>query len=125
MRELLERKAKEKNLLRCAELARLHKMDRLKLYLMFGLPGETDDDIDECVRFTTELSKSVPIALGTGPSARSGTRRWTARASRGSASSRSASSPSSAGCGRADVLVVAVTDAPRGGATRRVIADPG
>ncbi len=67
MRELLERKAKEKHLLRCAELARQHGMDRLKLYLMIGLPGETDDDIDECARFTTELSKIVPIALGIAP----------------------------------------------------------
>ena len=67
MRELLERKAKEKHLIRCAELARLHGMDRLKLYLMIGLPGESDDDIDECARFTTELSKIVPVALGIAP----------------------------------------------------------
>lgn len=67
MREQLERKAKEKHLIRCAELARHHRMDRLKLYLMIGLPNETDDDIDECARFTTELSKIVPIALGIAP----------------------------------------------------------
>jgi len=67
MREQLERKAKEKHLLRCAELARQHGMDRLKLYLMIGLPNETDDDIDECARFTTELSKIVPVALGIAP----------------------------------------------------------
>ena len=67
MRETLERRAKEKHLLRCAELAKKHGMDRLKLYLMIGLPGETDDDIDECARFTTELSKTVPIALGIAP----------------------------------------------------------
>jgi radical SAM superfamily enzyme YgiQ (UPF0313 family) len=42
-------------------------MDRLKLYLMIGLPGESDEDIDECARFTTELSKIVPIALGIAP----------------------------------------------------------
>jgi len=67
MREQLERKAKEKHLIRCAELAKLHRMDRLKLYLMIGLPNETDEDIDECARFTTELSKIVPIALGIAP----------------------------------------------------------
>jgi radical SAM superfamily enzyme YgiQ (UPF0313 family) len=67
MREQLERKAKEKHLIRCAELARLHGMDRLKLYLMIGLPNESDDDIDECARFTTELSKIVPVALGIAP----------------------------------------------------------
>lgn len=67
MRELLERKAKEKHLLRCAELAKKHGMDRLKLYLMIGLPGESDADIDECAKFTTELSKIVPVALGIAP----------------------------------------------------------
>lgn len=67
MRELLERKAKEKHLLRCAELSRQHGMDRLKLYLMIGLPGESDDDVDECAKFTTELSKIVPVALGIAP----------------------------------------------------------
>jgi radical SAM superfamily enzyme YgiQ (UPF0313 family) len=66
MREMLERRAKEKHLIRCAELAKKHGM-RLKLYLMIGLPGETDDDIDECAKFTTELSKIAPIALGIAP----------------------------------------------------------
>lgn len=67
MRGLLERQTKEKHLLRSAELAKAHGMDRLKLYLMIGLPGETDDDVDECARFTTELSKIVPISLGIAP----------------------------------------------------------
>ena len=67
MREMLERKAKEKHLIRCAELARKHGMKNLKLYLMIGLPGETDDDIDECIKFTTELTKLAPIALGIAP----------------------------------------------------------
>ncbi len=67
MREMLERKAKEPQLQRCAELTRRHGMARLKLYLMIGLPGETDDDIDECVKFTTELTKIAPIALGVAP----------------------------------------------------------
>jgi radical SAM superfamily enzyme YgiQ (UPF0313 family) len=67
MREKLERKAKVKHLERCAENARKHGMDRLKLYLMIGLPGEDDSDIDECVKFTTELSKRIPISLGIAP----------------------------------------------------------
>ncbi|MBL9111091.1 MAG: radical SAM protein, partial [Myxococcales bacterium] len=67
MRALLERKAKEKNLILAAERAKKHGMDRLKLYLMIGLPGEDESDIDECVRFTTELSKIVPVSLGIAP----------------------------------------------------------
>src|SRR6185295_19661832 len=61
------RRAEIRHLLRAAENARAVKMDRLKLYLMLGLPGETDEDIDECVKFTTELSKIVPVALGIAP----------------------------------------------------------
>jgi radical SAM superfamily enzyme YgiQ (UPF0313 family) len=67
LRESLERKARERHLVRCAELARRHGMDHLKLYLMIGLPGETDADIDECVRFTMELSRVVPVTLGIAP----------------------------------------------------------
>jgi hypothetical protein len=42
-------------------------MRQLKLYEMVGLPGETDDDIDELVRFGRELSKVIPLALGVAP----------------------------------------------------------
>jgi radical SAM superfamily enzyme YgiQ (UPF0313 family) len=67
LRASLERKAKEKNLILAAERAKKHGMDRLKLYLMIGLPSETEADIDECVAFTTELSKIVPVSLGIAP----------------------------------------------------------
>ena len=67
LRETLERKAKVKHLERCAEHARSQGMERMKLYLMIGLPGETAADIDECVQFTTELSKRIPISLGIAP----------------------------------------------------------
>jgi radical SAM superfamily enzyme YgiQ (UPF0313 family) len=67
MRELLDRRARPRHLLRCAELAKKHGMDRLKLYLMIGTPGETDQDVDECVAFSAELSRIVPVALGVAP----------------------------------------------------------
>jgi len=67
MRVQLDRRAEVRHLLRAAENARAVKMKLLKLYLMIGLPGETDDDIDECVKFTSELSKIVPVALGIAP----------------------------------------------------------
>jgi len=67
MREVIERKTKEKHLVRAAELARAHGMRGLKLYEMVGVPGETDDDIDELVRFGRELSKVIPLALGVAP----------------------------------------------------------
>jgi radical SAM superfamily enzyme YgiQ (UPF0313 family) len=67
MRDLIERRGREPHYEAAAERAKKHGMDRLKLYLMIGLPGETDADIDECVKFVGELSKIVPIALGIAP----------------------------------------------------------
>ena len=67
MRNLIERRGREPHYQVAAENARRHGYDRLKLYLMVGLPGEADEDIDECVRFVSELSKIVPIALGVAP----------------------------------------------------------
>jgi radical SAM superfamily enzyme YgiQ (UPF0313 family) len=67
LRDMVQRKARENHLLKAAELARTHKMKRLKLYMMVGLPDENDADIDELIRFSTELSKIVPLSLGIAP----------------------------------------------------------
>ena len=39
----------------------------MKVYMMVGVPGETDEDIDELIRFSTELGKIVPVSLGIAP----------------------------------------------------------
>lgn len=67
MRDVIERRGQEQHYLGAARAARAHGIERLKLYLMVGLPGETDADIDECARFVGELSKIVPVALGISP----------------------------------------------------------
>ncbi len=67
LRDELQRKAQEKHLVRAAELTRAHGLTRMKLYMMVGVPGETDADVDELVRFATELSKIAPLALGIAP----------------------------------------------------------
>ena len=67
MRAVIERRGREPHYVQAAERARRVGMERLKLYLMIGLPGEADEDIDECVSFVTELSRIVPIALGIAP----------------------------------------------------------
>jgi radical SAM superfamily enzyme YgiQ (UPF0313 family) len=67
LREMIERKTKEKHLVRAAELARRHGMRALKLYEMVGLPTETEDDIDELIRFSRALAEILPIALGVAP----------------------------------------------------------
>jgi radical SAM superfamily enzyme YgiQ (UPF0313 family) len=67
LRESLERRARIRHLERAADLARAHGMNRLKLYLMIGLPSETDADIDECVGLVTGLSQRIPVSLGIAP----------------------------------------------------------
>src|SRR5207302_8252204 len=63
LRVAVERKTKERHLLAAAQLARAHRMAHVKIYQMVGLPGETDDDLDELVRFTRELAAIVPVVL--------------------------------------------------------------
>jgi radical SAM superfamily enzyme YgiQ (UPF0313 family) len=67
VREILDRRARTKHLVRAAELARKHRIARLKLYLMIGVPGEHEGDVDECVQFVKELSRLVPVSLTVGP----------------------------------------------------------
>jgi len=57
MRGLIDRRGREPHYVAAAERTRKYGFDRLKLYLMVGLPGETDEDIDECVEFVAMLSK--------------------------------------------------------------------
>ena len=67
MRDLVDRKHSEEQLLRAARFAATTGMERLKVYSIVGLPMETDDDIDEMVRFTRELAGHLPVALGVAP----------------------------------------------------------
>jgi len=67
MRELIQRKTKERHLLRSAELAKAHGMQTLKVYMIVGLPDETDEDIDELIRFGRELGKIIRTAFGVAP----------------------------------------------------------
>jgi hypothetical protein len=68
LRTEIARKTNEKQLLRAAELCRRHELSQLKLYMMVGLPGETEDDIEELARFALELSRVAPrLVLGIAP----------------------------------------------------------
>jgi radical SAM superfamily enzyme YgiQ (UPF0313 family) len=66
MRTKIERHAHAHHFERAADLARAHGM-KLKLYLMLGLPGETDADVDECVLLVSDLSRRVPVSIGVSP----------------------------------------------------------
>lgn len=67
LRDLVDRKHSEQQLIAAAQMAREAGLRRLKVYNVVGLPGETEADIDELVRFTTDLSKILPVALGVAP----------------------------------------------------------
>ncbi len=67
MRDLVDRKHSEAQLLTAAKLAKEAGLRRLKVYNVVGLPHETDADVDELVRFTLELSHVLPVALGVAP----------------------------------------------------------
>jgi radical SAM superfamily enzyme YgiQ (UPF0313 family) len=67
LRKSVGRRTTERHLIRAAELVRSAGLQRLKLYEMIGLPGETMDDIDELVRLSLELSRIAPLSLSISP----------------------------------------------------------
>ena len=67
LRTALDRKTTAAQLIRVAELAREAGFRQLKLYLMVGLPGEEDRDLEELVALGTEISRIVPLAFGLAP----------------------------------------------------------
>ncbi len=67
MRNFVDRKHTEEQIVRAAQFSRTAGLKQLKVYNMVGLPFEEDEDIDELVRFTTELSAMIPVALGVAP----------------------------------------------------------
>ena len=64
LRDLVDRKHSEVQIVSAAELAKEAGLKRLKVYNVIGLPTETDEDIDELVRFTIELSHNPPGGAG-------------------------------------------------------------
>ena len=67
LRTALDRKTNAAQLVRTAELAREAGFQRLKLYLMVGLPGEEDRDFDELGQLADEISRIVPLSFGCAP----------------------------------------------------------
>lgn len=65
MRDRIQRDTREENLRNAARLCRAHGMTALKLYMMLGLPGETQSDIDELIRFSLELAEIAPRLIVT------------------------------------------------------------
>jgi radical SAM superfamily enzyme YgiQ (UPF0313 family) len=68
MRRIVERSTQARHLVRSAELAAAHRLHTLKIYMMLGVPGETDADVDELIAFSRELAAIHPrVAYGLAP----------------------------------------------------------
>lgn len=67
IRDFMEKRIKEKHIVKSAEFAKQFKFKFLKLYQMIGVPGETDEDIDELIDFTIQISKITKTAMGISP----------------------------------------------------------
>jgi len=70
LRGEIMKKTKESHLQTVAAQARAHGFRTLKVYMILGLPGETDADIEELVAFSRELAeiaKPTRVALGVAP----------------------------------------------------------
>ncbi len=67
LRKEIRRQTRAKHLIRAAELVRDHKFRELKLYMMLGLPTETDDDIDELADFSLQLRSISRLSLSIAP----------------------------------------------------------
>lgn len=67
LRDFVDRKHSEAQIVNAAKLAKEAGLRRLKVYNVIGLPHETPEDIDELARFTVELSRILPLSLGVAP----------------------------------------------------------
>ncbi len=67
IRAFMEKRIQEKHLIKSAELAKEYGMRMVKLYQMIGVPGETDEDIDELIEFTLKVAKITKTAMGISP----------------------------------------------------------
>lgn len=67
IRQELQKVIREEHLLYTAQLAQQFNMRIYKMYMMIGVPGETEEDIDELIAFSREVGKVVPTALGIAP----------------------------------------------------------
>ncbi len=67
LRRQVHKGVTEEHILQGAHLAAGAGLRRLKLYQLVGLPGETDEDLDEMVSFTQRLSRILPVTLAVSP----------------------------------------------------------
>ena len=67
MRDTIEKNLADHHVENAIQLAKKHGMRHLKIYVIVGLPNETDDDITELITLTHRLCKTLPVVLGVSP----------------------------------------------------------
>ncbi len=70
VRKLLKKTTTEAHLLQCAAQAAEVGFSHFKLYMVIGVPGETDEDLAELARFTRELAaacRPARLVMGIAP----------------------------------------------------------
>ena len=71
LRAGLEKKIREKHLLAATELAREAGLAQIKVYMMLGVPGEIDADVDELAAFSLRQAETagprMRVSLGVAP----------------------------------------------------------
>jgi radical SAM superfamily enzyme YgiQ (UPF0313 family) len=67
LRDAIEKNLRNRHVERAAALARDAGMRHLKIYVVVGLPSETDEDLDELVGFALALRRTLPVVLGISP----------------------------------------------------------
>ena len=68
MRRVVERSTRASDLIQSAKYAAAHRLKTLKVYMMLGVPEETDADVDELVLLSKELAAIHPrVAYGLAP----------------------------------------------------------
>ncbi len=67
LRDSIRKDIRAESLLACAEAAREHGFERVKLYAMIGLPGEEEADIQELIELTRSMAAIHPLDLAVSP----------------------------------------------------------
>ncbi len=67
LRDAIEKNLKTGHIENAASLAKDNGMRHLKIYVVVGLPGETEEDLEELFGFTAKLQKTLPVVLGVSP----------------------------------------------------------
>ena len=63
VRDRIEKRITEEDLLKAAALAGEAGLKSLKLYAIYGFPGETDDDLMELASLANTMNRSLPVTL--------------------------------------------------------------